>query len=138
MSAETPDTPVTEPAPGKTDRWVLCRRCEHLNPPERTTCEDCGSDLFLTCAHCGARLQAVLHRCPKCKHRLERSLLPGHRRRRHRHHSGLKQALLWTGRIALFALGLFVVYIFVAVVADGHLPDFLRSNHAFPQAGGLE
>jgi len=59
----------------KTDRGVLCAKCEHLNPRRVSACERCGGHLYVSCVDCGHRNERVLSRCAACRRRLHRGSL---------------------------------------------------------------
>jgi hypothetical protein len=54
-------------------RAVLCAKCEHLNPHDRSVCERCGSHLYVVCHSCGSRNERVRSRCIDCSRKLHRS-----------------------------------------------------------------
>ena len=57
------------------EKGLLCPKCSHLNPGGLKECEYCNSQLFIKCKKCGEKVQRVLSQCPKCRHRLHKSLL---------------------------------------------------------------
>jgi hypothetical protein len=61
------------PLEAKSERGVLCVKCDHLNPPTSKHCTACGSHLHVACHKCGKQSPRVLTRCPHCGFRLHRS-----------------------------------------------------------------
>ena len=59
----------------RSDRGVLCAKCEHLNAYGTNECSRCGSHLYVSCVDCGHRVERVRSRCDSCGRRLHRSVL---------------------------------------------------------------
>ena len=55
------------------EKGLLCPKCSHLNPGGLKLCEYCNSQLFVKCKKCGAKVQRVISKCPKCRHRMHKS-----------------------------------------------------------------
>jgi ribosomal protein L40E len=57
----------------RSDKGVLCAKCEHLNPPGTNECRFCGAHLYVTCHACGVRNPRVNARCCECKRSMHRT-----------------------------------------------------------------
>jgi hypothetical protein len=82
MILDKDDLPAPPPRPGgttslanRTDKGILCAKCNHLNKPGSTKCTRCESHLHIKCNDCGARNERVYSRCQTCGRRLHKSAM---------------------------------------------------------------
>jgi len=67
MSSSTSELKAGEE---KSDRAVLCSKCERLNSRGRNECNRCGAKLYIACNDCGHKNERVRTRCNNCNRRL--------------------------------------------------------------------
>ena len=64
---KTENSPTNGEKETKSNRGVLCPKCEHLNPLGLDKCEYCQSHLFIVCKKCGTTNARALSRCSSCR-----------------------------------------------------------------------
>lgn len=99
----------------RSDRGVLCAKCEHINTRGVSECRKCGSHLFITCVDCGHRNERVRERCKSCGRRLHRGVIEKLRRRFFGGHTNITPAQVM---VILFSIALvFGLIVFIANIS---------------------
>src|SRR5687767_11095410 len=103
----------------RSDRAVLCSKCEKLNAWGTNECSRCGARLYIACSDCGHKNERVRSRCSSCNRRLHHSLVE---RLLRRAKSGASE--MSSVQVVIFCLSVavaFVVIIFLATMDFPHL-----------------
>jgi hypothetical protein len=101
----------------RSDRGILCAKCEHLNVRGANQCSRCGSHLYISCVNCGHRTERVRTRCDHCGRKLHRGLFQRYGRR-------IKANLSLTPlQVILFVIGIAIVFGFIVLVASVPMPS---------------
>jgi hypothetical protein len=109
MNLSTSD-PKAEDA--RSDRGVLCSKCEHLNIWGRNECKRCGARLYIACNDCGHKNERVRSRCTSCNRRLHYSAFEKMRRRMQSGVSEMKGT-----QVVIFCVGIAVALVIIMLFA---------------------
>jgi hypothetical protein len=102
---------------GRTDRGVLCAKCEHLNAWGRSECTICGATLYMACSHCSHLNERVRTRCTNCQDPLHHSWLENARRR-------VSGGALKLSRVqvVVFCIGVALAFVLIFLLSRLHVP----------------
>ncbi len=102
----------------RTEKGILCPKCNHVNKPGSTKCSHCESHLHIKCNDCGARNERVYSRCQACGRRLHKSALE-------KMHASVFNhgAKVTPFQVALLIVAVSVIFLVVIAINKVNLPN---------------
>ena len=124
MTKDNKELPAPPPRRGdtttlinKSEKGILCPKCQHLNRPGSTKCSVCESHLHIKCNDCGARNERVSSRCHECGRRLHKSVFEKMQRSVFNHGSKIT---VW--QAALLVLAVVAIFLLILAVNKFRIP----------------
>src|SRR5688500_16641322 len=116
MNSSTSDQRPVESE--RSDRAVLCSKCEKLNVWGTNECKRCGARLYIACSDCGHKNERIRTRCSSCNRRLHHSAM-GRLVNRVR-----SRAVEMTGvQVAIFCLGVAAAFVIIMFLSTMDFPQ---------------